>query len=447
MSAPAVDPDTAENLRGFWASLAREEPQNDQASRMLHQPQHTVPPETYTRAIMNPQILLPPRLSPVVAEQYLNEEAIIAPMPEILSRLPKFATDTKMSSHDFPDTKMMNDPGIIITNVDDQTIIAYGRRVFGRMGMGFSRRSIAKLFVMAYHLKAPESNYTDQIFEDITFFNDPEVDKTLEDYNDEIGNQEYHIGDLPGLSNPAKEAAVYSYVSASMLRLFTKSAQNYVKAWSHITSYFEKFYNDVFPITFPIPDETSIKNLTNFLASEQRYKVTLYRLLYVSSANSNHEDLKLFLYDMHLTHTGMHVVNLSIDLIELIGCETGLYIHILKTLDQVVAEGLLSFVKLMGEDDPLHTRKLWRFGRLFDKTFFSELQTRKCARTVCVIASGLQLEAPDTHKGVMNIAQMRDVSPDVRTICSLVARRFIRIIRGQMSKNDVGTDLSKIFYM
>jgi len=120
----------------------------------------------------------------------------------------------------------------------------------------------------------------------------------------------------------AKEAAVYSFISASMLRLFTKSPGSYVKAWNQIRHGFKRFYGDEIDARLPVPNEEAMKTLANWFVAVSQAKGALYRLVYIGNGSNDHAGLKRFLYDNHLSYTGLHIVNIIVQLCEVTGAAT-----------------------------------------------------------------------------------------------------------------------------
>ncbi|GJV11913.1 E-beta-farnesene synthase [Tanacetum coccineum] len=96
---------------------------------------------------------------------------------------------------------------------------------------------------------------------------------------------------LEETGDPTREAAVYSYIAASLLRLFTKPASNYVSSWSSILKSFSKFYDEPMNVALPTPIELALKTIESRLAFDKAERVTLYRFLYVSNLDESHKEL------------------------------------------------------------------------------------------------------------------------------------------------------------
>ncbi|GJV87297.1 coat protein [Tanacetum coccineum] len=110
---------------------------------------------------------------------------------------------------------------------------------------------------------------------------------------------------LEATGDPTREAVVYTYIAASLLRLFTKPASNYVSSWSGIVKSFSKFYDKPMNVALPNPVKLALKTTESRLAFGKAEKVTLYLFLYMRNLNESHKDLKKFLYDTYLLHYGL----------------------------------------------------------------------------------------------------------------------------------------------
>nr|GFB66316.1 hypothetical protein [Tanacetum cinerariifolium] len=106
---------------------------------------------------------------------------------------------------------------------------------------------------------------------------------------------------LEETGDPTREAALYSCIAASLLRLFTKPASNYVSSWSSIVKSFSKFYDEPMNVALPNPIQVALEIIDSRFAFGEAEKVTLYRFLYMSNSDESHKELKKFLYDIFCT--------------------------------------------------------------------------------------------------------------------------------------------------
>lgn len=155
------------------------------------------------------------------------------------------------------------------------------------------------------------------------------------------------------------EAAIYSYVATSMLRLFTKSPANYVRAWNHIKGGFQKFYGREMEVQLPSPNEAAMKGLADWFALEPKAKQTLYRLLYIGNSTEDHEGLKKrFLYEIHLSNTGMHLSSMFVDLCSILNCNTEVLLQAINVKEyERQVKCLTALLTILLSNSSQHERK------------------------------------------------------------------------------------------
>lgn len=352
-----------------------------------------------------------------------------ADAPDICMLTPDFRIRTV--KYDFRDDEWKDESGIILERLTDIEVADLGRKVIPMMiSSGFSRRGAAAVFVLAYHLKAPGSGPTrrryvfgDPVFEQI-------ADKKFDDYEGEIVSEQGRKGEIVPIYDTELEATAYAYIAASMLRLFVKPPSNYVKSWSHIVNSFSKFYGQNIGVRMPFPLQSAIENLANWFSIDRRAKVTLYRLLYMTNADRLHLDLKRFLYEIHLSNTGMHIVPIVEDLCRVLKCTPGEIIALVRTSRyERQIQSLLKVFEIINNGDEQHRRGMWRYGRIFDEDFMAFLQTKTCPKLVYVLASALQLKEPAAHSGILRIAQLADVSDEYKKKCTESAHLLLKMIQ------------------
>ena len=63
--------------------------------------------------------------------------------------------------YDFKDTEWLGKPAIKLTRNTDEQIASLGRSV---LSSGFNGQGIASIFLLAYHLKSPGTNFRNYVF-------------------------------------------------------------------------------------------------------------------------------------------------------------------------------------------------------------------------------------------------------------------------------------------
>nr|GFA68068.1 hypothetical protein [Tanacetum cinerariifolium] len=174
---------------------------------------------------------------------------------------------------------------------------------------------------------------------------------------------------LEETGDPTREAALYSCIAASLLRLFTKPASNYVSSWSSIVKSFSKFYDEPMNVVLPNPVQVALEKTDSHFAFGEAEKVTLYRFLYMSNSDESHKELKKFLYDTHLLHYGIHILSIIERLCDVFKCTPeSIIIAMSDNLTPNQTKCFACILKLIAQNDENHQKKMWMYAKLFDET-------------------------------------------------------------------------------
>nr|DAZ90737.1 TPA_asm: nucleocapsid protein [Linum virus 1] len=333
---------------------------------------------------------------------------------------------------EFKDNHFQKKPAYKMRHLDVPDLAELGRQVLGGLGVGFDKYRAAALFTLAFNLKTPDSNYHDFMFQELDIKKLESIsDKRFDDFDAPPNisrNDPYSV--RGGNGDLAREGAEYAYIAASILRIWTKSAKNYILAWDHIRSGFKNFYGEEMVMVFIKPTEDTIQKLYEKWSIDEKARMTLYRFLYASESNKEYSGLKRFLFGLHLQMTGLHAVNILLGLVKALHCSPG---EVLKSLlvDEFTTpiENLFTIIELYMSKDNQHKRGMWRYARLFEQKFMCTLQTRSCPRFVYILASMLHYENPTTHKGILQIVQLKDLNPDVKYRCKITGEVIVNAIR------------------
>ena len=349
------------------------------------------------------------------------------------------------TKYDFRDDELMNRPGIRLDRYTDDEIAKLGRKVIPMVSTDFSQQGAAAILVLAYHLRSPGTDYKHYVFTDGDRYTTIS-DKKYDDFSDEVMTAIVQGPAKPiSMASPindsakAKEAALYSYIAASMLRLFAKPAASYVKAWNRIIEGFPKSYGKsvnmftmraLLPTT---PNVESMQRLANWFTGSflAEAKVTLYRLLHMSNSNQEHAGLKRFLYDMHLSYTGLHVVHMLFEICKVLSCSPSEVVGAINDTWETKHEvtSLKHVLELHADDGDKHKRRMWRYGRLFDVEFMAYLQTKTCCTLAYTFAEALKSEAPEDYSGMLEITELKRVAEPHQKTCAAAAQQLLRKIK------------------
>lgn len=234
---------------------------------------------------------------------------------------------------------------------------------------------------------------------------------------------------LPEVRNVEQAANYYCYLAASALRLFTKSPENYTRAWDHIKRRFSGFYGYTPEVEPPAPSLISIEGLHAAFSSDGRYKMTLYKILYHAIQNPDHDGLRRFLYEIHLANTGLHAIGIFAQLCVSLNIKSQALLRVLKCREyEKQVDALAHVAKMMADTSDSYQRKMWRFGRIFNENFMSSLQTKACPKFVYILASMVKQEDPPKCQNILQIVQIASLDGRMKLKCQAVGSRLLSML-------------------
>ncbi|GJV93749.1 hypothetical protein Tco_1541562 [Tanacetum coccineum] len=121
------------------------------------------------------------------------------------------------------------------------------------LSLGFDAQGVANIVVLAYHLKAPGTNFGSYIFnpdQNLPVTKGTPVNEFKDIFYYGIRN---HVV-LEATGDPTREAVVYSYIAASLLRLFTKPASNYRNLNESFIKDLKKFLYDTYLLHYGLTE-------------------------------------------------------------------------------------------------------------------------------------------------------------------------------------------------
>lgn len=345
-------------------------------------------------------------------ERLKNIQIVIPELAEEFGDIPDLIPRVA-SREDFPDDSWRNEDSIELRVIDsDEEINKLGRELFSSLTSGVSQRHVAIIFILAYQLKRAGNGTNTNLL--------PKVDVLRRPRDWKLDLMDTKIDDIVGriivpTEGPDKSsvARAYAYLAASLLKLFTKSPENYERSWNHIITGFGKFYSGNCPVTCAPPNPAVIKKIHDHFSMSKIMKVALYRYLYNANDKGPPKSVQKYLYDIHLSHTGMRVLLIAYQICSTMNCSPAVLIRVVNAnrfKPQISA--LIAAFKLMQATDEAHRRKMWKYGRIFDSGFFSALQTKACPKFVYILACILQRESPESHSGILEIKQLEEVNAE-----------------------------------
>ncbi|KAL3821364.1 hypothetical protein ACJIZ3_007269 [Penstemon smallii] len=334
-----------------------------------------------------------------------------------------------VSKTDFTDNEWINKPALKLFKLDDAETCSLGRELLSILSSGVPQQHVGIIFVLAFQLRQPGPRPNDRIFPN----KDPLATTQDLQYNELspriYGAKGTKVTPRTYGNDDNKQACAYAYIAASMLRLFTRSAGNYLEYWNRILNDFKKFYTIDCPIYGFSPCLSVLESIRFNFSHSEIYKVTLYRYLYMANDQDKAIGLRNYLYDTAISHTGMHIVSIFVRLclsLNISPAELLVVVYMGRFKRQI--DELIIAIKLMKNTDEDHRRMMWKYGRIFDETFLLGLQSRTCPHFVYLIASMLKEENDESAANILWIRQLEEVSEDYKVEWREKGKKLLKMI-------------------
>ncbi|DAZ85332.1 TPA_asm: protein N [Allium angulosum virus 1] len=319
------------------------------------------------------------------------------------------------SETDWPDSRMHGKTGIRLIYLSTANRLRIGKRVINDLHTGISDKTIGGIFLSAWNLCSdmrgtrvypmidPTRNEGDIRYKDLDTFPEPQ--------------RQFNIG-VDYVGSEIMIAEGLSFFCGSLLRLFTKSAENYLRAWETIKRTFLSFYGTSFPIRNLMPQKEMIENLKAKLNALETYRNTLTGFLSTPhDPDSNSSGIRNFLYEIHLAFAGMHSFTLCIHItdrmkIAPIQLLSAAYHTTTKDAIDEISDILVRYDR--AEHMDRYRLGTWRFARIFSSRYFAKVHSRKCPELITIFSAIVdKLESQENRNNdIFSIAHTQILSPE-----------------------------------
>ncbi|KAK1310238.1 hypothetical protein QJS10_CPA08g01463 [Acorus calamus] len=93
------------------------------------------------------------------------------------------------------------------------------------------------------------------------------------------------------------------------------------------------------------------------------YKTTLYRFLYMSNTGETATSLKRFLYDIHLSNTGMHILPIFCRVVQALYVSMALLLTLLDSREyKRQVDAMMTVLRYMQDKTGTHSKQMWKYG-------------------------------------------------------------------------------------
>ncbi|CAH2618934.1 N putative nucleocapsid protein [Tree fern varicosa-like virus] len=341
---------------------------------------------------------LPPGFKLVITDRYKGAPKVTA------------AGVNKM---DWNDKMLVNLGGIELEDTDVDQIAANCMPLMESLVTGVSEQHVGQMMQVAWNLRGPSGKQ--RSFPDSKLFQGARC-KSITTLPNTVVQPTGLTADIKVSKDPELNGKAIAYVCCSLLRLFTKSPENYGKAWDHITGSFYKFYQVNFPLTNFRPSPVVLNQISMMLQTKLIFRNTLAGFLYTFYSVGNDKGLCRMLFEQHVACTGMHSYSLFIRSCAASRLDPE---ELMQLLDHRFTREPLEAIHTIltdFEDKPAPERALrtWKYARLYDETNFAVLQTRNCKELTCILAYLCENLGIQGNGNILSIAQLVNISEEAK---------------------------------
>ncbi|AYH53268.1 putative N protein [Trifolium pratense virus B] len=249
-----------------------------------------------------------------------------------------------------------------------------------------------------------------------------------------IGTREQEMGDQ-------SDAAAYSFLAASLIKLCAKTAESYIEGLPRMRDRFSSWYDTNSNIlrTFT-PTETALNSLRT--AFSRRPEILSTWVLWVAYNENKaekllvtHQGLLTYLAGQQFSYPGMHAYTLMIEIHEHTGIKFG---QLLREMDcPATRDGVKEVLEIIRDYEvtKAHPNRTtyFRYARNWDHKYFGNLQSTQCKTLVYVAAVVCKkISAQGLSGDPTEIYAIKSLDPTLRGRLDVVADKMAHMIIDQM---------------
>jgi hypothetical protein len=315
---------------------------------------------------------------------------------------------------EWTDDSLKNRYTFSLKKLGDKEIIVDGMRMMKALCEGVSEADAAIIINLAWNLK--DTDMVSYVYQTPDSTNPcfSAEKKNLRDVNERV----LATGVTPVYTPPNgfeenEYAAAFCFVAASTLRMFSKTADNYLRAIPmHIPQRYYKFYQSKWPLEGFKPDIACLQGLAMIYTTKGIFKNALAPFLYLFHELADNQGMCRMLFEQHLAMTGLHAYSLYLRVLGKFNCDawdlsSSLWHNTTKNALMEITNVLAHYEFTQ---DAKQERNTWRYARLFENQF-PALQTKSCTNLVCALAFICKHLGIGGKQDVMQIAHIRDMTP------------------------------------
>nr|DAZ90808.1 TPA_asm: nucleocapsid protein [Sciadopitys virus 1_Chi] len=331
-----------------------------------------------------------------------------------------------VSKTDWTDSQLSSLEGFKLITMSEKDLCKEVKDLIPKLETGISERSAGRIIGLAWNLLCPGKKFQ-RVFPDkndcqkITSSDITSLDDTVISQGSASSNIAWGKSDL-------ETCQAGAYICAALLRLFTKSPDNFKTAQQEIKNSFQKFYQVTFPITpFTVRDAV-ITDLHSLYQNISIFRSSLAGLLYHFQETTDGQGVATLTFELHLQNTGMHVWPMFQDVCGSLHASS---IEMLSALDIKATRKALDcilaiIVNFEGAATTLQAtdraRKTYKYSRIYDKNMFADIQTKNCRPLALILGNLKKMSSPRGTGDVLDMVALKNIDQDIKDMYKKFAK-------------------------
>ncbi|DAZ90631.1 TPA_asm: nucleocapsid protein [Amentotaxus virus 1] len=358
-----------------------------------------------------------------------------AGQPPVLTINPIYANVTKtftaggISKDDWTDDRLTQLDNYLVETFSQSEMIKESKILMPALEEGVSEQTILRVIQMAWNVLS-----TGKIFKRVFPAKSSAASITslkMTDADDSVIKKTGHVSKIIWSTNDLENCQAAGYICASLLRLFTKSKENYQMARDEIQNSYIKLYQKAFPLKHFSVRDGVIESIHIMFASNHYMRNTLAHLLY-HLVDVSPQDLGIveLTFKMHISDTGMHCWKMFQEVCGELSAKTELLLtalHITPTERglAVIKSLIEKFEADTGELKKTHRdRNTYHYARLYDRNMFSDLQTKNCRPLALTLGNLKKMTVSKGMGDVLDMVVLKSLDQDVKELYKKFAKNI-----------------------
>nr|DAZ90818.1 TPA_asm: nucleocapsid protein [Senecio virus 1] len=341
-----------------------------------------------------------------------------------------YVTSAGVTKTDWTDTEILDNGALPLTIPDERTTALLVKKLLDGITGAMTEEDVYGILLLTWNMRS-ELNAKTRIFPGRapgpTTANPAELSK-LESLSKGAGNTflvPENDEDLPEFNRAG------CYYAASLVKLFTKDSDSWVKAQTHLAESYKKFTDSPFPFAGILVWLQSVEVVHRMFQTKPVFKKTLGQILYALGQIEEGRGMTMMLFEQHLAYTGLHSVSLFCKAI--VGLRTS-PTKLLTALHTASLEPALDqlaeiITKYMGSNEEGIRRETYKYARLYNSNMFSLLQTKNCTDLTCILGHLNKMCGVPGTDGVLQIVAISSMSEDAKQVYSKIAGNIFRYFK------------------